>query len=162
MFFVTGRREAARDPTAANLRAAGYRGGWTLKMRPDEQPRRWRDGWKARVRRAIVERHDFRILANLGDQWSDLDERLRRPAVQAPEPDVRDPDRLSVRGPVDCRPGRDGARKPAKRARLAGGCPFLGRGRCTTRQTALDDVAVGRCPYARVPPLAPATVQGRR
>ena len=73
VFFVTGRREAARQQTAANLRAAGYRGGWTLKMRPDEQPRRWRDGWKARVRRAIVQRRDFRILANLGDQWSDLD-----------------------------------------------------------------------------------------
>ncbi len=73
VFFVTGRREEARARTAANLRAAGYRGGWTLKLRPDEQPRRWRDGWKARVRRAIVERRGFRILANLGDQWSDLD-----------------------------------------------------------------------------------------
>jgi predicted secreted acid phosphatase len=73
VFFVTGRREAMRAATAASLRAAGYRGGWTLKMRPDEQPRRWRDGWKARVRRAIVERRGFRILANLGDQWSDLD-----------------------------------------------------------------------------------------
>lgn len=73
VFFVTGRREVARQQTAANLRAAGYRGGWTLKMRPDDQPRRWRDGWKARVRRAIVQRRDFRILANLGDQWSDLD-----------------------------------------------------------------------------------------
>ena len=73
VFFVTGRREEARQQTAANLRAAGYRGGWTLKMRPDGQSRRWRDGWKARVRRAIVQRRDFRILANLGDQWSDLD-----------------------------------------------------------------------------------------
>jgi len=84
VFFVTGRREEARQQTAANLRAAGYRGGWTLKMRPDDQSRRWRDGWKARVRRAIVQRRDFRILANLGDQWSDLDGgwssgRMRRP-----------------------------------------------------------------------------------
>jgi predicted secreted acid phosphatase len=73
VFFITGRREEARARTAANLRAAGYRGGWTLKLRPDSQPRRWRDGWKARVRRAIVERRGFRILANVGDQWSDLD-----------------------------------------------------------------------------------------
>jgi acid phosphatase len=73
VFFITGRREEARARTAANLRAAGYRGGWTLKLRPDEQPRRWRDGWKARVRRAIVQRRDFRILANVGDQHSDLD-----------------------------------------------------------------------------------------
>jgi predicted secreted acid phosphatase len=73
VFFITGRREEARSRTAANLRAAGYRGGWTLKLRPDDQPRRWRDGWKARVRRAIVERRGFRILANVGDQRSDLD-----------------------------------------------------------------------------------------
>ncbi len=73
VFFITGRREEARARTAANLRAAGYRGGWTLKLRPDDQPQRWRDGWKARVRRAIVERRGFRILANVGDQWSDLD-----------------------------------------------------------------------------------------
>jgi predicted secreted acid phosphatase len=72
VFFITGRREEARERTAANLRAAGFR-GWSLKMRPDEQRARWRDGWKARVRRAIVQRHGYRILANVGDQYSDLD-----------------------------------------------------------------------------------------
>lgn len=71
VFFVTGRREEARARTAANLRAAGFRGGWSLKLRPDEQRARWRDGWKARVRRAIV-RRGYRILANVGDQDSDL------------------------------------------------------------------------------------------
>jgi acid phosphatase len=86
VFFVTGRREAARERTAANLRAAGYRGGWTLKMRPDEQSRRWRDGWKARVRRAIVERRGFRILANVGDQWSDLDEGYAARRFKLPNP----------------------------------------------------------------------------
>jgi predicted secreted acid phosphatase len=72
VFFVTGRREAARTTTAANLREVGYRGGWRLKMRPNRQPARRRDGWKARTREAIV-RSDYRILASLGDQWSDLD-----------------------------------------------------------------------------------------
>ena len=86
VFFITGRREAARERTAANLRAAGYRGGWTLKMRPDEQSRRWRDGWKARVRRAIVERRGFRILANVGDQWSDLDEGYAARRFKLPNP----------------------------------------------------------------------------
>ncbi len=86
VFFVTGRREAARQRTAANLRAAGYRGGWTLKMRPDEQSRRWRDGWKARVRRAILERRGFRILANVGDQWSDLDEGYAARRFKLPNP----------------------------------------------------------------------------
>jgi predicted secreted acid phosphatase len=73
VFFVTGRREEARARTAANLRAAGFRGGWSLKLRPDEQGARRRDGWKARVRRAIVQRRGYRILANVGDQYSDLD-----------------------------------------------------------------------------------------
>ena len=86
VFFVTGRREAARERTAANLRAAGYRGGWTLKMRPDEQSRHWRDGWKARVRRAIVERRGFRILANVGDQWSDLDDGWSARRFKLPNP----------------------------------------------------------------------------
>jgi predicted secreted acid phosphatase len=86
VYFVTGRREAMRAATAANLRAAGYRGGWTLKMRPDEQPRRWRDGWKARARRAIVERRGFRILANVGDQWSDLDGGWAQRRFKVPNP----------------------------------------------------------------------------
>ena len=55
-------------------------------MRPDEQSRRWRDGWKARVRRAIVERRGFRILANVGDQWSDLDEGYAARRFKLPNP----------------------------------------------------------------------------
>ena len=55
-------------------------------MRPDEQSRRWRDGWKGRVRRAIVERRGFRILANVGDQWSDLDEGWSARRFKLPNP----------------------------------------------------------------------------
>ena len=71
VFFVTGRRERQRGVTAANLRAAGYRGVWSLRLRPDRQPRSRRAGWKARVRRSLV-RRGYRIVVNVGDQWSDL------------------------------------------------------------------------------------------
>jgi predicted secreted acid phosphatase len=85
VFFVTGRREAQRDLTEANLRRAGYRGYRALHMRPDDQPARRRDGWKARTRRAI-RRRGYRILVNVGDQRSDLDggHALRR--IKLPNP----------------------------------------------------------------------------
>jgi predicted secreted acid phosphatase len=71
VFFITGRRERQRAATTANLRSAGYRGVWTLRLRPTTQPRSQRAGWKARVRRGLV-RRGYRIVANVGDQRSDL------------------------------------------------------------------------------------------
>jgi predicted secreted acid phosphatase len=72
VFFITGRRERAREDTVANLKAEGYRRWKGLRLRPDEQPLSRKDGWKARVRRAI-ERRGYRIVVNVGDQRSDLD-----------------------------------------------------------------------------------------
>jgi acid phosphatase len=72
VFFITGRRESARRNTIANLRARGYAGTWRLRMRPNAQPDSRRDGWKARTRRRI-ERRGYTIVANVGDQLSDLD-----------------------------------------------------------------------------------------
>ncbi len=72
VFFVTGRRGRARENTIDNLRAAGYRRWKGMRLRPDEQPPSRKDGWKARVRRAI-ERRGYRIVVNVGDQRSDLD-----------------------------------------------------------------------------------------
>jgi predicted secreted acid phosphatase len=85
VFFITGRREEARSVTRSNLREAGYTGRLRLRLRPDDQPRRLRDGWKARTRRAI-QRRGFRIIVNVGDQHSDLDggRALRR--VKLPNP----------------------------------------------------------------------------
>lgn len=72
VFFVTGRPEASRDATVANLRRAGFRGDHTLVLRPNDTlgepsvvP------YKSEAREVIVdEGHD--ILVNVGDQWSDL------------------------------------------------------------------------------------------
>ena len=85
VFFITGRREHAREDTVANLKAKGYKGWKGLRMRPDDQPLSRKDGWKARMRRNI-ERRGYRIVVNLGDQRSDLDggHALRR--VKLPNP----------------------------------------------------------------------------
>jgi predicted secreted acid phosphatase len=85
VFFITGRRERMRDVTADNLRRAGY-GGWRrLRMRPDDQPARLKDGWKARARRGI-ERRGYRIVVNVGDQRSDLDGGHAEWAIKLPNP----------------------------------------------------------------------------
>ncbi len=88
VFFVTGRRERLREVTVANLRYAGYAGWSGLRMRPDEQPASRKDGWKARVRRAI-ERRGRRIIVNLGDQRSDLDGGHALRSIKLPNPMYR-------------------------------------------------------------------------
>lgn len=85
VFFVTGRHEERRAMTVANLRHAGFRGYRGLRMRPDDQPARRRDGWKARVRRAI-RRRGYRIVVNVGDQRSDLEGGWALRAVKLPNP----------------------------------------------------------------------------
>ena len=72
VFFVTGRRERLREVTADNLRATGYRGWRRMYLRPDRERPGTHDGWKARTR-ARIERRGFTIVANVGDQRSDLD-----------------------------------------------------------------------------------------
>jgi predicted secreted acid phosphatase len=73
VFFITGRRERLRASTAENLRAAGYDRGWRrLYLRPNREAPGTHDGWKARTR-AAIERRGFTIVANVGDQLSDLD-----------------------------------------------------------------------------------------
>jgi acid phosphatase len=71
VFFLTGRRERLRRATVANLRGAGYTGGWRLVMRPNRERPGSHAGFKAR-RRRWIERRGFRIVANVGDQRSDL------------------------------------------------------------------------------------------
>ena len=71
VFFITGRREPLRAPTVRNLLRAGYARGWRLIMRPARERPGTHDGYKRRARRAIT-RRGYRILANVGDQHSDL------------------------------------------------------------------------------------------
>jgi predicted secreted acid phosphatase len=71
VFFITGRPEAIRGGTRSNLREAGYSGHWKLKMRPAGYERESIIPFKRSARRAI-ERRGFTIIANVGDQRSDL------------------------------------------------------------------------------------------
>jgi hypothetical protein len=71
VFFVTGRRESARALTLGNLHARGYTGRLRLRMRADGPRRLDNAHYKARERRRIAAR-GYRILANVGDQASDL------------------------------------------------------------------------------------------
>jgi predicted secreted acid phosphatase len=85
VFFISGRRERQRGVTTANLRAAGYTGVWSLRLRPNRQPRSQRAGWKARVRRTIT-RSGYQIVVNVGDQWSDLRGGYALKAFKLPNP----------------------------------------------------------------------------
>jgi acid phosphatase len=72
VFFITGRRATARRPTLKNLRAAGYAGKLRVRLRPNHESAGAHDGWKARTR-AAIEARGYTIVANVGDQRSDLD-----------------------------------------------------------------------------------------
>jgi acid phosphatase len=85
VFFVTGRRTKARASTLTNLRRAGYTGTLRLKMRPNQERAGTHDGWKARTRAAIG-RRGYRIVANVGDQRSDLDGGRALRAFKLPNP----------------------------------------------------------------------------
>jgi predicted secreted acid phosphatase len=71
VFFITGRREQQRRATLWNLDRAGFKGWMGIATRPDEEhgsivP------FKSRERYNIAER--YTILANIGDQDSDLED----------------------------------------------------------------------------------------
>ncbi len=71
VFFITGRDGRHRAATVRNLRKAGY-GGWAgLVMRPTGTSTPSAGDYKAEAR-AAIEAEGFHIIANIGDQPSDL------------------------------------------------------------------------------------------
>jgi predicted secreted acid phosphatase len=85
VFFVTGRRAVMRATTIANLHRAGYQGRIRIKLRPNQEAPGTHDGWKARTR-ARIEARGYRIIANVGDQRSDLDGGHALRAFKLPNP----------------------------------------------------------------------------
>jgi hypothetical protein len=85
VFFITGRRERLRRVTAENLRDAGFRGPLHLVLRPNRERPGTHDGFKRRER-ARIERRGFQILANVGDQHSDLRGGHSRRRYKLPNP----------------------------------------------------------------------------
>jgi predicted secreted acid phosphatase len=71
VFFITGRHETERAATERNLRRAGYRGWTRVVMRPAGSATPSAADYKA-PERAKIEAAGYTIIANMGDQPSDL------------------------------------------------------------------------------------------
>ena len=71
VFFVTGRAEAQRAATEHNLRAQGFDGWQQLILREPAQATSTAQAYK-QAERAAIEAEGYRIVLNVGDQWSDL------------------------------------------------------------------------------------------
>ena len=71
VFFLTGRPESQRAVTEQNLRSQGFDGWARLILRAPEQKSLTALAYKSAAR-AELEKQGFRILLNVGDQWSDL------------------------------------------------------------------------------------------
>src|ERR1035437_598829 len=71
VFFVTGRRTALADRTRLTLAGAGYVPPDAIHFRPESDREKSLARFKTSVRRDITTQ-GFRIIANLGDQESDL------------------------------------------------------------------------------------------
>ena len=72
VFFITGRPESQREATERNLREAGYDGFVAVLMVPEGQRFARAADFKA-PQRAAIEAEGYTIIANIGDQPSDLE-----------------------------------------------------------------------------------------
>jgi predicted secreted acid phosphatase len=71
VFFLTGRGEAERAATEQNLRGQGFEGWQELILRKAGQRSSTALEFKSAERARIVAQ-GYRIVLNVGDQWSDL------------------------------------------------------------------------------------------
>ena len=71
IFFITGRHENERDATERNLRAQGFENWQQLTLRAASGGPKSTSGYKSAARAQIVAQ-GYRIVLNIGDQWSDL------------------------------------------------------------------------------------------
>lgn len=71
IFFLTGRSDSERASTAANLRLQGFRNWEQLIMRKPAQTKTTALAYKS-AERAKIAADGYRIILNVGDQWSDL------------------------------------------------------------------------------------------
>ena len=71
VFFITGRPESQRAATELNLHNQGFANWQQLIMRqpPQAHSMRWHT---SRTQRAIIQQQGYKIILNVGDQWSDL------------------------------------------------------------------------------------------
>ena len=90
LFFITGRDETQRAATERNLRAVGYTGYTQLIMEPPGAQYVSAADFKAPQRAQIAQR-GYTIVANIGDQPSDLDGGFSEQTYLLPDPFYRIP-----------------------------------------------------------------------
>jgi acid phosphatase len=90
IFFITGRPESQRTATERNLEAVGYTGYTQLIMEPTGAHYVSAADFKA-PQRARIEQQGYTIIANVGDQPSDLDGGFSERTYLMPNPFYRIP-----------------------------------------------------------------------
>ncbi|MDX1887386.1 HAD family acid phosphatase [Mycolicibacterium sp. 120270] len=90
IYFITGRNESQRAATERNLTNVGYTGYTRLIMEPDDAHYVSAADFKAPQRHAI-EAEGYTIIANLGDQPSDLEGGFAERTFLLPNPFYRIP-----------------------------------------------------------------------
>lgn len=71
VFFVTGRRAALRDATEKNLKNAGYTRWTSIYFKPNDYTHTSITPFKKQMRE-LISKKGYSIIANIGDQFSDL------------------------------------------------------------------------------------------
>jgi acid phosphatase len=71
VFFITGRPDSQREITERNLRSQGFANWQQILLRPESAKAETVDEYKASMRAQIVAQ-GYKIVLNVGDQWSDL------------------------------------------------------------------------------------------
>jgi acid phosphatase len=86
VFFITGRPGEQKTATAKNLEAAGYKGWKGLALREGAEKTMATVEYKSGERKKILDA-GYRIVMNVGDQWSDLNgEPKAEISVKLPNP----------------------------------------------------------------------------
>jgi acid phosphatase len=87
VFFITGRHEGEelRNATVSNLKAAGYDQWSGLVLRTKDDEKKTIVGYKS-GERAKIAAQGYTIIANVGDQRSDLDGGYAERAYKLPNP----------------------------------------------------------------------------
>jgi acid phosphatase len=86
VFFITGRPGEQKAATARNLEAAGYKGWKGLALREGAEKTMATVAYKSEERKKIADA-GYRIVMNVGDQWSDLNGEARAEiSVKLPNP----------------------------------------------------------------------------
>lgn len=85
VFFITGRNENERNITVDNLKKSGYKGWEALYMKPKDYHLASVIPFKRAMRKKVKEMH-YEIIANVGDQYSDLKGGYAEMSYKLPNP----------------------------------------------------------------------------